>query len=938
MPAPTVRAGTAATATNNPTSPSSTEIGDLVLVVHWTRGAAGIPTHTLQSGFTTILSHGHNDGSTDGRLSVAYKVATSAGATSYNAYTSDTGTDFAGIVLITKDTYHPTLIGDVNVGVTATGTGAPDPSAVTTPAYDCMVMAVAAWHLGSAATVTVGPPTNYTEVWEMAGSNTAELSVATREIAARGSQNPGAFTDDVTPNGSCCITIAFRPKPPTRFYLSSTPWTLNTPGFHAGWEHTGEAVRRRAVPGAKSSTAFENLAASESVSSGARRDVLIAQYVSPPLAGTGTLSGAVWGLIRCAQSATGGLIRSQICIKVVSGDGSTVRGTVYNFDDGGAGTEWSTGAQGAEYFPRSGIEVALTSSVAWQDGDRIVIEVGYGAENDNTTTHTGTIHGGDNAGSDHAGEDETTELNPWIELTQNLPFDIEIFGSGVGTGEALGSSHVAQTHTASGVASAEAHGSTTVELAAGGTFIDASAIATGEAFGTAMIVIGVAPSAITSAEAFGTAVLQLLLDGSGIATTEAFGTPIEQQNLDPGGIASGEVHGSPFIDPLNILPGGIASAETFGTATEELKVDAGSIGSAEAHGSPSFAAAITSSAIASAETHGSPTLEQAIAASGVASAETFGTAIASTTLTASGVASAEALGSPNLTATDEIVPSAIASAEAHGTTALALAIDAAGVGSAEALGAPAAVLVLGASGIPSLEALGSPSLASALSAAAIASAETFGTHSLAPAILVDPAAIASAEALGSALLESTITAAGVASAEAFGTATESTTVSPVAIGTAEAVGAPNLVLVLGPSAAASGEAFGTAVLRVDIALSAIASAETFGIPALAEEGDILATGIASAETHGAPSLLEAIILVGVASGEVVGAVEIGVVPSFVEATAAVSISYAGTAPVAMITGGAAAPVGSAQSGVAAPPAAETSAAVPAGYAATVGDT
>src|SRR5688572_8152388 len=97
-----VRASTAATATNSPSSPASTEVGDCVIVVHWTRGGAGEPTHTKQSGFEEIRSHAHNDGSTDGRLSVAYKIATSSGANAYNTYVSNTGTDYAGIVVLKK--------------------------------------------------------------------------------------------------------------------------------------------------------------------------------------------------------------------------------------------------------------------------------------------------------------------------------------------------------------------------------------------------------------------------------------------------------------------------------------------------------------------------------------------------------------------------------------------------------------------------------------------------------------------------------------------------------------------------------------------------------------------------------------------------------------------------------------------------------------------
>ena len=182
-------------------------------MVHWTRGGAGVPAHTLQSGngFVEIRSHSHNDGSTDGRLSLAYKIATSGGATTYNAYTSDTGTDYAGIVVLTRYTFDPITIGDVQTSVTQTTNAVPNPGSIVTPVADCVVMVIAAWHLGSAATVAVGQPTGYAEVWEMAGSNDVELSVGTITVASATTEDPGAMTDDVAPNGTATITVAFRP-------------------------------------------------------------------------------------------------------------------------------------------------------------------------------------------------------------------------------------------------------------------------------------------------------------------------------------------------------------------------------------------------------------------------------------------------------------------------------------------------------------------------------------------------------------------------------------------------------------------------------------------------------------------------------------------------------------------------------------------------------
>jgi hypothetical protein len=215
---PTIRASTAPTATTSPTSPGSTAIGDLVIVIHWTPGTAGEPTHTIQSGnnFVEIRTHAHNDGSTDGRLSVAYKIATAGGANAYNAYTSSGGTsDFAGIVVLQVGTWEQSnvlQIGDVQASSTLTTNAVPNPASVVTPRPQCLVLAIGAWHMGAGATVTITEPSGYLETWEVAGSAASELSCASKTVATATTEDPGAFTDDVTPNGSVSMTLVFRPR------------------------------------------------------------------------------------------------------------------------------------------------------------------------------------------------------------------------------------------------------------------------------------------------------------------------------------------------------------------------------------------------------------------------------------------------------------------------------------------------------------------------------------------------------------------------------------------------------------------------------------------------------------------------------------------------------------------------------------------------------
>lgn len=209
MAAPSVRGRTAPAAGLSATSPSATAIGDMVIVFSWERAGAGVPTHTLDSanGYVQIFSHSHDDGSTDGRLSVGYKIATSAGANSYQAYTSSVGTEtWTGIVVLTTATF---AIGAIaSASITQTTNAVPDPPSVTLGASrDWIVFAIGAWHHGSSATITPTAPANYGNLIEVSGASTGDLGIADRSLTAAASEDPAAFGDNIVPNGSVAATI-----------------------------------------------------------------------------------------------------------------------------------------------------------------------------------------------------------------------------------------------------------------------------------------------------------------------------------------------------------------------------------------------------------------------------------------------------------------------------------------------------------------------------------------------------------------------------------------------------------------------------------------------------------------------------------------------------------------------------------------------------------
>lgn len=115
-----------------------------------------------------------------------------------------------------------------------------------------------------------------------------------------------------------------------------------------------------------------------------------------------------------------------------------------------------------------------------------------------------------------------------------------------------------------------------VELVGGssGTTCSPTGVATGEAFGTAVVstTITCSPTGIATAEAFGTPTRTstITCSPSGISTAEAFGTPTRTSTItcSPGGVASAEAFGVAVVSMAgSSAPVGIPSAEAFGTPT-----------------------------------------------------------------------------------------------------------------------------------------------------------------------------------------------------------------------------------------------------------------------------------------------------------------------------------------------------------------------------------
>ena len=230
---------TAPIAGTTATSDASTAVGDLVIAITWTADGSPEPDHTLETGWTEILSQSNDDGSRDTRLSVAYRVVTTAGAVAYTAYTSSVSTgNYTGLIVLKAGRYDlgNAILSDADTWDDNTAPNPPDAGSFGGNPY--VVLAIGGWHMGSATTVSVSAPTNFAEAWEVAGSNVGELSVALGS-----SDDPGRFGDGNVGNTSAtAATVAIRLIPS----LNNGVWVGLAAGGSAGGAN-GTAVAATAA-------------------------------------------------------------------------------------------------------------------------------------------------------------------------------------------------------------------------------------------------------------------------------------------------------------------------------------------------------------------------------------------------------------------------------------------------------------------------------------------------------------------------------------------------------------------------------------------------------------------------------------------------------------------------------------------------------------------
>lgn len=203
---------------------------------------------------------------------------------------------------------------------------------------------------------------------------------------------------------------------PTRFYLPGQGLADAIVTPDAAWNETADAYVPRRANSFKTGSSILGTPASVSWTSGNKQ--LMEQFITIPLLGDQTISGTVSGMGCYVRGTSGSTNVDKIYFgaRVVSSDGSTVRGTLL-----AVGNYFANAA----LLKRAGYRILANAqaitTVNALDGDRIVFELGVSDSSSpipSAVLVTGDAQTTDSALSEH--DELSYNQNVWIELSTNL--------------------------------------------------------------------------------------------------------------------------------------------------------------------------------------------------------------------------------------------------------------------------------------------------------------------------------------------------------------------------------------------------------------------------------------------------------------------------------------------------------------------------------------
>jgi hypothetical protein len=195
--------------------------------------------------------------------------------------------------------------------------------------------------------------------------------------------------------------------PTTRYYFprqADTAAAPITPAVAGTWGVTAAGFYRAVLKTSKANSLAANVAVAETAA--VEINGVIAQYISPALS-AGPISGTARMVNRWTYSSVDSAF-GRVIIRLVSSDGLTVRGTLWDSQ--------TSAALGISAQSRTFTESALTSLTA-QAGDYLVVEIGGRFVNTTTTSRTVTAVVGEPNLTDLAfTSGSSTDGVGWLEL------------------------------------------------------------------------------------------------------------------------------------------------------------------------------------------------------------------------------------------------------------------------------------------------------------------------------------------------------------------------------------------------------------------------------------------------------------------------------------------------------------------------------------------
>lgn len=220
----------------------------------------------------------------------------------------------------------------------------------------------------------------------------------------------------------------------TRLYFSLTePAPITNVSFDAGWSTTTGATRFFLSDSKSRTGSAITIGNTISWANTAQTKALDRQFVSRELRAQ-TISGSVSGQLMVREYAGTDNVSVIITkMSIVSGDGTVVRGVLLPLGSYSTTAEF---VNNATHRNKTIANADSLSSVTVQNGDRIVVEIGYSNTSAGTSPQA-SAKWGDTGGTSDLPTNETQTSNGcgWIEFTADILFkrpNVEYTTMGIG--------------------------------------------------------------------------------------------------------------------------------------------------------------------------------------------------------------------------------------------------------------------------------------------------------------------------------------------------------------------------------------------------------------------------------------------------------------------------------------------------------------------------